>query len=102
MLFLNSLSSVSSVKLASSIWFSGNSRVLTRLYRGWCSPSDCRGTRCLAGGRPQRRLRKPVLIAAGVACLLSILSLQLWLSIRQESQTWDEANHIYAGLQILD
>jgi dolichyl-phosphate-mannose--protein O-mannosyl transferase len=41
--------------------------------------------------------RKPVLIAASVACLLIILSLQLLLSIRQESQTWDEANHIYAG-----
>src|SRR4030095_11915787 len=41
--------------------------------------------------------RTPVLITAGVLCLLTILSLQLLLSIRQESQTWDEANHIYAG-----
>jgi len=41
--------------------------------------------------------RTHALIAAGVVCLLSILSLQLCLSIRQESQTWDEANHIYAG-----
>ncbi|HKY41561.1 MAG TPA: glycosyltransferase family 39 protein, partial [Pyrinomonadaceae bacterium] len=35
--------------------------------------------------------------AAGVVCLLIILSLQLLLSIRQQTQTWDEANHIYAG-----
>jgi hypothetical protein len=35
--------------------------------------------------------------AAGVVCLLIILALQLWLSIRQQTQTWDEANHIYAG-----
>jgi len=41
--------------------------------------------------------RTPVLIAASVGCLLIILSLQLLLSIRQESQTWDEADHIYAG-----
>jgi len=45
--------------------------------------------------------RNPVLIAASVACLLIILSLQLLLSIRQESQTWDEANHIYAGYRSL-
>jgi len=36
-------------------------------------------------------------VAAGVISLLIILSLQLLLSVRQESQTWDEANHIYAG-----
>ena len=41
--------------------------------------------------------RTPVLITASVVCLLIILSLQLLLSIRQESQTWDEADHIYAG-----
>jgi 4-amino-4-deoxy-L-arabinose transferase-like glycosyltransferase len=34
----------------------------------------------------------------GALCLLLIvLSLQLFLSVRRESQTWDEANHIYAG-----
>ena len=37
------------------------------------------------------------LLIAGFVCLLIILSLQLFLSVRQESQTWDEANHIYAG-----
>ena len=36
-------------------------------------------------------------IPAGAILLLIILSLQLLLSARQESQTWDEANHIYAG-----
>jgi Dolichyl-phosphate-mannose-protein mannosyltransferase len=30
-------------------------------------------------------------------CLLLILGLQLFFSIRRESQTWDEANHIFAG-----
>ena len=35
--------------------------------------------------------------AGGVVCLLTILGLQLWLSVRQQTQTWDEANHIYAG-----
>jgi 4-amino-4-deoxy-L-arabinose transferase-like glycosyltransferase len=37
------------------------------------------------------------LIPAGVACLLVLLALQLILSVRRQSQTWDEANHIYAG-----
>lgn len=36
-------------------------------------------------------------VVAGVVALLIVLSLQLLLSVRQESQTWDEANHIYAG-----
>jgi len=36
-------------------------------------------------------------LPAAVVCLLVILGLQLLLSVRQESQTWDEANHIYAG-----
>lgn len=35
--------------------------------------------------------------AAGVACLLIVLALQLALSARRESQTWDEACHIFAG-----
>ncbi len=35
--------------------------------------------------------------AGGVACLLVVLSLQLVLSARRESQTWDEACHIFAG-----
>jgi predicted membrane-bound dolichyl-phosphate-mannose-protein mannosyltransferase len=32
-----------------------------------------------------------------VVCLLFLLSLQLALSARRESQTWDEACHIFAG-----
>lgn len=30
-------------------------------------------------------------------CLLIVLGLQLFFSVRRESQTWDEANHIFAG-----
>src|SRR5215210_5617927 len=35
--------------------------------------------------------------AAGLVALLLILGLQLALSVRQESQTWDEGDHIFAG-----
>ena len=34
---------------------------------------------------------------AGLGLLLIVLSLQLFFSVRRESQTWDEANHIYCG-----
>lgn len=34
---------------------------------------------------------------AVVCCLLIILGLQLFFSVRRESQTWDEADHIFAG-----
>lgn len=34
---------------------------------------------------------------AGVCLLLVVLGLQLFFSVRRESQTWDEANHIYTG-----
>jgi hypothetical protein len=34
---------------------------------------------------------------AALCLLLVILSLQLFFSVRRESQTWDEANHIYTG-----
>ena len=37
------------------------------------------------------------LIVAGVVSLLAILVLQLALSIRQESITWDEDDHLYSG-----
>jgi hypothetical protein len=43
------------------------------------------------------RTWRDVLVPGGVIALLLILGLQLVLSIRQESQTWDEANHIFAG-----
>jgi dolichyl-phosphate-mannose-protein mannosyltransferase/tetratricopeptide repeat protein len=36
-------------------------------------------------------------VAVGVVSLLMILGLQLVLSVRRESQTWDEGNHIFAG-----
>lgn len=37
---------------------------------------------------------------AGLCLLLIILSLQLFFSVRREAQTWDEANHIYAGYRM--
>ena len=39
---------------------------------------------------------KPYQLAA-LCCLLVLLSLQLFFSVRRESQTWDEANHIFTG-----
>ena len=36
----------------------------------------------------------------GVVILLIVFSLQLFFSVRRESQTWDEANHIYAGYRM--
>jgi hypothetical protein len=41
--------------------------------------------------------RKRVVTALGVAFLLTALFIQLFLSVRRESQTWDEGNHIFAG-----
>jgi len=41
-------------------------------------------------------LRKRWIITA-VACLLVVLAAELFLSIRQESQTFDESAHIYSG-----
>src|SRR6476469_99 len=43
---------------------------------------------------PKSRRRLPVF---GSVALLAILALQLVLSIRRETQTWDEACHIFAG-----
>jgi 4-amino-4-deoxy-L-arabinose transferase-like glycosyltransferase len=37
------------------------------------------------------------IIVLSVAALLIVLFVQLALSVRQESQTWDEGNHIFAG-----
>ncbi len=34
---------------------------------------------------------------AGVCFLLIVIGVQLFLSVRRESQTWDEGNHIFAG-----
>ncbi|HEU4711699.1 MAG TPA: glycosyltransferase family 39 protein [Pyrinomonadaceae bacterium] len=34
---------------------------------------------------------------AGVCFLLIVISVQLFSSVRRESQTWDEANHIFTG-----
>jgi tetratricopeptide (TPR) repeat protein len=37
------------------------------------------------------------LTSVGVACLLVVLGVQLVLSVRRQSQTWDEGDHIFAG-----
>ena len=34
---------------------------------------------------------------AALCFLLVVISLQLFFSVRRESQTWDEANHIFTG-----
>ena len=49
---------------------------------------------------PRSLNRHHVYEIAGVSFLLLILSLQLFFSVRRESQTWDEANHIYAGYRM--
>ena len=41
--------------------------------------------------------RRAAAEAAGVVSLVLILGIQLALSVRQESQTWDEGDHIFAG-----
>ena len=41
--------------------------------------------------------RHEVYEIAALGFLLVVLSLQLFFSVRRESQTWDEANHIFAG-----
>ena len=45
----------------------------------------------------QRNPRRAMLRAGGVLCLLAILVGQMALSIRRESLTWDEDDHIFAG-----
>jgi len=47
--------------------------------------------------QPTSHSRSRAWQAAAFACLLAISSLQLVLSARRESQTWDEACHIFAG-----
>ncbi len=39
------------------------------------------------------------MVVAGVICLLAVLFLQLMLSVRQTSITWDEDDHIFAGYE---
>ncbi len=45
--------------------------------------------------KPEGRSR--LLMAAGVACLIAVFLLQLWLSMRRTSQSWDEGDHIFSG-----
>ena len=45
----------------------------------------------------QLGIRQTAYEIAGVCALLILMSLQLFFSVRRESQTWDEANHIFTG-----
>lgn len=45
------------------------------------------------------RPARPAVMLAGVLCLCLILLAELALSARQQSQTWDEAYHLLAGLR---
>ena len=46
---------------------------------------------------PHSGVRLTALELIGVCLLLLVISLQLFFSTRRESQTWDEANHIFTG-----
>jgi hypothetical protein len=45
----------------------------------------------------QSESRRRAAEVAGVVALVLLLGIQLVLTVRQESQTWDEADHIFAG-----
>ena len=51
--------------------------------------------------RPQSFLDRPWATIAGVLLLLLVLEGQLLYSVRQESLTWDEGDHIFAGYMSL-
>lgn len=46
---------------------------------------------------PSSGSRREAYEIAALCFLLVVLALQLFFSVRRESQTWDEANHIYTG-----
>src|SRR5262252_6524870 len=50
---------------------------------------------------PQSFLSRPGATVAGVIFLLLVLEGQLLYSVRQESLTWDEGDHIFAGYMSL-
>ena len=49
----------------------------------------------------EKLINRRGMMAAGVALLLIILGLQLFFSVRKQTQTWDEADHIFAGYMSL-
>src|ERR1700726_1755420 len=49
----------------------------------------------------QSFFNKPWVTVAGVVLLLLVLEGQLLYSVRQESLTWDEGDHIFAGYMSL-
>ena len=56
---------------------------------------------CATGGSLNNSKLDRIAVVVGVAFLLAILVTQLALSIRQESITWDEDDHIYSGYMSL-
>jgi hypothetical protein len=48
-------------------------------------------------GWPTASTLRRVVTALALACLLTALLIELSFSVRQESQTWDEGNHVFAG-----
>lgn len=50
-----------------------------------------------AGMKPRSENELAIYEIAAVCLLLVVISLQLFFSVRRESQTWDEGNHIYTG-----
>src|SRR5690242_14046720 len=57
--------------------------------------ATCLGTTArVAGGS---RVKRSGLVVVGVAALLLVLVGQLAYSVSQESLSWDEGDHIYAG-----
>jgi 4-amino-4-deoxy-L-arabinose transferase-like glycosyltransferase len=55
----------------------------------------------VTSNRPQSFLDRPWVTITGVILLLLVLEGQLLYSVRQESLTWDEGDHIFAGYMSL-
>jgi hypothetical protein len=43
---------------------------------------------------------KNLWVFSAVACLLAVQTLQMVITLRSESLTWDESDHIYAGYRM--
>src|SRR3989442_14710805 len=70
------------------------------MERGTLQPGIARGTRIPARPamerHPVRSLRSSLAVA-GILTLLITLAAELFLSVRTQSQTWNEALHLFAG-----
>jgi hypothetical protein len=72
-------------------------------YREWKAAGITNSSRCPQGDHnltPSSEKQRSAYELAGLCFLLIVLSLQLFFSVRRESQTWDEANHIFCGYRI--